>query len=71
MMNNEQWKSGGDCSICRRKSYCSKLCSAANKSIMRKIYGKVAETMSGAFAIAMGAYATLENENREESKSKE
>lgn len=25
-MNSEQWKLDGDCSICRRRDYCSKPC---------------------------------------------
>lgn len=31
---NEQWKLDGDCIICRRRSYCSKVCSRnRNKSL--------------------------------------
>lgn len=31
---NEQWKLDGDCSICRRRSYCSKVCARnRNKSL--------------------------------------
>lgn len=28
---NEQWKLDGDCTICRRRSYCSKVCSRNRK----------------------------------------
>lgn len=27
MSSNEQWKSGGDCTKCRKKEYCNKACS--------------------------------------------
>lgn len=27
-VDKEQWKSTGDCSICRRRNYCSKRCRA-------------------------------------------
>ena len=33
---NEQWKLHGDCSICRRKNYCSKPCARCKRSAIRK-----------------------------------
>lgn len=32
-MNNEQWKSGGDCEQCRRRNYCSKECTEHKKML--------------------------------------
>lgn len=34
--NPEQWKSGGDCRVCRKNKYCKKPCSA-NKRLMNSI----------------------------------
>ena len=33
----EQWKEGGDCSVCRRESYCKKTCSLHKKWIRKAI----------------------------------
>lgn len=33
-IDKEQWKSTGDCSICRRQNYCSRQC-RANKAAMQ------------------------------------
>ena len=33
MEKNEQWKSYSDCSICRRKTYCSKGCKANTRTL--------------------------------------
>lgn len=41
---NEQWKLDGDCSICRRRSYCSKVCTRnRNKTCveLRNLIGKI------------------------------
>ena len=46
MINNEQWKSGGNCEICRRKSYCKKNCGANNKAIQRAINRAIIESSS-------------------------
>lgn len=40
---NEQWLSGGDCSLCRRSSFCRKPCKPAqrrNASMMASIYAQ-------------------------------
>ena len=51
-MNNEQWKTTGDCTKCRKQKYCSKPCTANKKAtqkwinnhitdyLVNKIYGK-------------------------------
>lgn len=39
MTTNEQWKSDGDCSICRRREYCKKICTKA-KSRVRDFFWK-------------------------------
>ena len=53
--NNEQWKSGGDCSKCRRYKYCSKPCRESTRARDSFIYnailektkmGKVLQTMN-------------------------
>lgn len=44
-MSNEQWKTDGDCSKCRRKSYCSHECKAHEKAVIREVYGLVADHM--------------------------
>lgn len=41
--NNEQWKSGGDCSKCRRNKYCSKPCKENIRLKDRIIYDAILE----------------------------
>ena len=36
MQDSEQWKSGGDCRVCRKHDYCRKPCSR-NKRLMNTI----------------------------------
>lgn len=55
MINSEQWKSGGNCEICRRKSYCKKICGASNKAMQRAIDRAVISSSSK----IMGAYAYM------------
>jgi predicted nucleic-acid-binding Zn-ribbon protein len=43
---NEQWKSGGDCSKCRRQNYCSKECSQCSDRSSRMIKGKLIEYLN-------------------------
>lgn len=43
MIDNEQWKSNGNCNICRRKSYCKKDCPAFHRAIQRAIIGRMFE----------------------------
>ena len=42
-MSNEQWKSDGDCTMCRRQKYCKKPCSASKKRIDRIVMNGAAE----------------------------
>lgn len=32
-VDREQWKSGGNCKICRRKDYCGKMCKASKMAM--------------------------------------
>lgn len=43
METNEQWKSGGDCSKCRRNKYCSKPCKESIRTRDRIIYEAILE----------------------------
>lgn len=52
---NEQWKSDGKCSICRRKSYCRKPCSAHKRCIRREVFGAFIQTQAGAEMMAISA----------------
>ena len=54
---NEQWKSGGKCSICRRKSYCKKVCSASKNAFQRDIMQEFARTEAGSAMLAISASA--------------
>lgn len=47
MFDNEQWKSNGDCSICRRKEYCRKSCSANEARMNRVIKVAINATSMG------------------------
>lgn len=55
MYNNEQWKSDGNCEVCRRRSYCSKRCSA----FRRKMKGMICSAFANSAAGAMIATAEL------------
>lgn len=46
-MNNEQWKSGGDWSKCRRQKYCSTMCKENRKLLTRTVYQAVDKKMGG------------------------
>lgn len=41
-MAEEQWKSGGNCSKCRRRPYCKKRCSAAKAALERAVIKGIA-----------------------------
>lgn len=32
-VDREQWKSGGNCKICRRKDYCGKMCKESKRAM--------------------------------------
>lgn len=53
MENNEQWISGGNCNLCRRKNYCSKPCTLAKRKRKAMIRGLVADAMNQATGGAM------------------
>ena len=44
--SNEQWKSGGDCTKCRRRKYCKKTC-AANRKFDRRIISAIVRKRTG------------------------
>ncbi len=46
MENNEQWKHGGNCNICRRKNYCSKPCTLVKRESKAVLRSLVAQTMN-------------------------
>lgn len=50
MIDNEQWKSSGDCSICRRNNYCTKGCKAYGRRNQRMIEEEFAKTEAGKIA---------------------
>lgn len=45
-MNNEQWKLNGQCSICRRKSYCKKQCKANKENFKQEVFDSVMDNLS-------------------------
>jgi radical SAM protein with 4Fe4S-binding SPASM domain len=36
--NSDRWKSDGKCSLCRRKEYCSKPCTAHKRRVQADIF---------------------------------
>ena len=42
----EQWKSGGQCSICRRKSYCKKQCKANKENFKQEMLDSFIDNLS-------------------------
>lgn len=62
MMNStksEQWLSGGDCKLCRRSKYCSKVCKANKEATQRDIYSAVNKATGGIFAHMLEKQASL------------
>lgn len=53
--SNEQWKTDGECSICRRKSYCKKACSANKKNRQQALGRAFASTRVGSAMLAVNA----------------
>lgn len=43
--NTEQWKGGGDCSICRRQKYCGNPCRPAQGRKERKLAALITRAM--------------------------
>ena len=42
---NDQWKLDGDCSLCRRRSYCSKVCTRNRNKTRAEIKNLVGKIM--------------------------
>lgn len=51
--NSEQWLSGGDCKLCRRSKYCSKVCKANKEATQRNIYSAVNKATGGILHICL------------------
>lgn len=66
-MNNEQWISGGNCDLCRRKRYCNKPCKEAERTAKRKLTQIV---MYEAAKIVTGAFHELNEELGEKDAKK-
>ena len=47
MENADQWKLGGDCRACRKKSYCRKPCSANKRFMNTIIHEAIRKTNAG------------------------
>ena len=45
MLENEQWRLRGDCSVCRKEKYCSKRCKANEQRSTGWVYAEVAKAM--------------------------
>lgn len=45
MLENEQWRLHGDCSVCRKEKYCSKRCKANEQRSAGWVYAEVAKAM--------------------------
>ena len=41
-MSNEQWKTDGDCTKCRKQKYCSKPCNANKKATNKWLTNHIA-----------------------------
>lgn len=58
MDKSEQWNLDGDCSLCRRKNYCSKPCTRNKREtdiMMRSLVAsKLNEATGGAYSEMMG-----------------
>lgn len=54
----EQWELNGDCSLCRRKNYCSKPCKKAKQANEAFIRGAVRDIMDEA---TNGNYSRIKN----------
>ena len=52
-MEADQWKQGGDCSICRRKKYCRKACTKHKQWMAAAIRQVFAQTKAGKAMAAM------------------
>lgn len=71
MYNNEQWKSDGDCNICRRRTYCNKDCSAHRRGINRIISNAFVNSVAGKMLTAVTPVANYTNNYFKEENHKE
>ena len=55
---NEQWLLNGDCSKCRRKSYCSKPCTRCTRALETEVKTLVASKLN---EMTGGAYGEIMN----------
>lgn len=46
---NEQWKTNGDCSKCRRKNYCKEKCKAYKNGLIKDFSEAFLKTRTGQF----------------------
>ena len=46
-MDGDQWKSGGDCRVCRKQKYCHKPCSANKRLMDVVIHEAIRKTKAG------------------------
>jgi hypothetical protein len=44
--NTDQWKSDGDCKLCRRNPYCTKVCRASRNRLFQKMSEKASELIA-------------------------
>lgn len=51
--DNEQWKTDGDCSKCRRQKYCSKACKVCKREFRRTMMRAVDEATGGMYSQLM------------------
>lgn len=58
MDKSNQWELSGDCSLCRRKKYCSKPCKRNKRSTQAMIHSLVANKLN---EMTGGAYSELED----------
>lgn len=45
MIETEQWKESGDCSICRRRDYCKTQCKAHKDALMAALKAEIARRL--------------------------
>lgn len=50
---SDQWKMGGDCSICRKRKYCTKDCTQHKAWVRRAIAAAFGRTKAGRMMNAM------------------
>jgi len=43
MKMSDNWKTNGDCKECRRKNYCTKVCTANKQMLKNLVHAKMAE----------------------------